>query len=141
MQHCRAQASRMIDVSADTLWSTVTQMTGMEDWYPGLIATSKVDTTNSQPTRHCIMQDGGELFERILLRDAATRTFIYAIDKHPLPAKNIVGTIRIDADGDRSHVTWDAQFTTEPQNAAHLTEMVTGMYLSGLDSLANHHKA
>jgi hypothetical protein len=139
MQPCRAQANRAIAAPADLLWSTISRMTGMEDWYPGLIARSEVDAELDQPTRFCVMRDGGELHERILLRDTATRTFVYAIDAHPLPARDVVGTIRIDATGDGSHVTWDAQFTTDPQTADQLTAMISDMYRAGLDSLAQHH--
>lgn len=88
------------------------------------------------------MQDGGVLVERILLRDAATRTFVYAIDSHPLPARNVVGTIRIDDLGDgQSHVSWSAQMVLEPSSADQMTSMVTGMYERGLASLEKHHLA
>lgn len=140
MEHCRAEASRLIDAAPETLWSTIAQVTDMEVWYPALISSSNVDTTTEVPTRHCVMRDGGELYERILLRDDTTRTFIYAIDCHPMPAVGVVGTIRIDPAVGGSHVTWDAQFTTEPEAAAQMTEMVSGMYRAGLDSLANHHQ-
>lgn len=140
MQHCRAAASRMIDTSADQLWQTISQMTGMEDWYPQLIASSQVDQSADQPTRLCVMLDGAELHERILLRDEATRTFTYAIDQHPLPAANVVGTIRIDPIGTRSQVTWDAQFTTQPEVADQIVEHITNMYRAGLDNLAAYHQ-
>ncbi len=140
MQHCRAEATRLIEVPAEKLWPTIARMTGMEEWYPGLISRSVVDASGDQPTRFCVMRDGGELQERILVRDAGTRTFIYAIDRHPLPAADVVGTIRIDPVDQGSHVTWDAQFSAEPEAAAQLVEMISGMYRAGLESLASHHK-
>lgn len=135
------RAERLIPVSADTLWETVGAMTGMEDWYPGLIRGSEVrEVDGPQPARICVMQDGGRLEERILLRDDATRTFVYAIDSHPLPARNVVGTIRIDDLGEaRSHVTWSAQMILEPASADQMRSMVTGMYEQGLASLESHH--
>src|SRR6056297_2946822 len=108
-------AEREMPVAAEDLWQTVRRMTGMEDWYPGLIRESQVlEQDGAEPRRTCIMQDGGVLKERVLLRDDATRTFVYAIDSHPLPARSVVGTIRIDDIGNgRSHVTWSASMALD----------------------------
>jgi len=86
------------------------------------------------------MQDGGVLKERILLRDAETRTFVYAIDSHPLPARNVVGTMRIDDLGDgQSHVSWSADMMLDSASADQMTKMVTGMYEQGLSALESYH--
>jgi mxaD protein len=139
----QARAERTIPVSPDTLWGTVSAMTGMEEWYPGLIAKSDVpDPDANQPRRVCTMQDGGTLRERILLRDAATRTFVYAIDESPMPARDVVGVIRIDDLGDgRSHVTWSSEMTLDEATAAQFVPMVDGMYAAGLAALEEHHAA
>lgn len=135
------EAKREICVPADDLWKTVSQMTGMETWYPGLIRESEVlHADSAQPKRNCVMQDGGELKERILLRDDATRTFVYAIDSHPLSAKNVVGTIRIDDLGNgKSHVLWAADMVLDPASAEQMEGMVRGMYEAGLASLEDFH--
>ena len=134
-------AARRIPVSADTLWATVRAMTGMENWYPGLIRESEIQGANdAQPTRTCVMQDGSVLKERILLRDNATRTFVYAIDSHPLPARNVVGMIHIDDLGEgQSHMAWSAQMVLDPASADQISTMVSGMYEQGLTSLEAHH--
>ena len=136
------KAERDIPVASSELWQTVRQMTGMEDWYPGLIRQSEVlEEDSTEPRRNCVMQDGGVLKERILLRDDLTRTFVYAIDRHPLPAENVVGTIRIDDIGDGvSHVTWSANMALDPQSADQIAAMVTGMYEAGLASLEAYHR-
>ncbi len=139
MKHCRAEASRDIAAPADTLWATIDQMTGMETWYPGLISASRIEQSNGVTRRLCTMTNGGQLEERILLRDPKTRTFVYAIDSHPLPARGVVGCIRIDDLSGKSHVTWDSQFIVDDAAAAQTLEMVRGMYVAGLDSLAKHH--
>ena len=135
------RAERQIPVPAETLWATVRAMTGMEDWYPGLIRESELRGADTpQPTRICVMQDGGVLHERILLRDDATRTFVYAIDSHPLPARNVVGTIRVDdLGGGQSHVTWSAQMVLDPASAERVGALVSRMYADGLASLEAHH--
>lgn len=137
------RAERHIPIGADALWHTVSQMTDMEKWYPGLIQESEVlEAGSAQPRRTCVMQDGGVLKERILLRDAATRTFSYAIDEHGSPARNVVGTIRIDDLGDgTSHVSWSAQLVLDPEAAEKFGPMVHGMYDNGLASLETYHQS
>lgn len=139
MQHYRAEAGLFIDVAPGVLWLTVAQMTDMEVWYPALITQSDVNATVDPPTRICEMRGGDTLHERILLIDAATRTFVYAIDAHPMAAKDVVGTIRIDPISAGSHVTWDAQFTVSDDLADDTVSMVAGLYRRGLESLAKYH--
>lgn len=113
----------------------------MEAWYPGFFSASDVPNPNvAQPKRHCRIADGGELKEHILLRDDATRTFIYSIDSHQLPAKNVVGSLRIDDLGDgRSTVTWGVNMVLVDAMAAQMTEIVMGIYVKGLESLEAYH--
>ncbi len=137
--HVRAE--RTMSVKASELWLTVSKMTGMEDWYPDLISESTVtDAVGRETRRVCIMQDGGVLKERVILRDPATRTLSYAIDEHGMPAKNVVGTIRIDDVGDgNSFVSWSANLVLEPDSADQFCPMVQGMYEAGLASLEAYH--
>ncbi len=139
IHHVRAE--REIPVASQNLWQTIRQMTGMQDWYPGLIRDSEVlDAEGAQPRRSCIMTDDGVLKERILLRDDATRTFVYAIDSHPLPARNVVGMLRVDDIGEgRSHVTWSASLALDPDSAEQVAAMVAGLYVAGLGSLEAYH--
>ncbi|MEM9840505.1 MAG: SRPBCC family protein [Pseudomonadota bacterium] len=134
-------AQRKIAVPADDLWSTIRRMDGIEAWYSDFISASEVpDPDALQPRRNCTMADGGELKERILLRDDVTRTFVYAIDSHPLPARNLVGSIRIDDLGNQtSMVTWGANMTLEDAHAAQMEDMVTEIYAKGLKSLEQYH--
>lgn len=141
MKHRRAEASRDIAAPASALWATIERMTGMEDWCPELIQASRVSIDGAAAQRVCTMTNGGVLEERVLLRDGKTRTFVYSVDTHPLPARDVVGCIRIDDLGDVSRVTWDCQFTVEDAAADQTVEMVRGMYAAGLDSLAKHHGA
>lgn len=135
------EARRTLSIPANDLWATIKRMDNMEAWYPEFITTSEVPDPNSaQPERNCTMADGGALKERILLRDDATRTFVYAIDSHPLPAHNVVGSLRIDDLGDgRSVVTWGANMALDEAFVAQMTEMITDIYAKGLESLEAYH--
>lgn len=83
---------------------------------------------------------GMDMKERVILRDDATRTFSYAIDEHSMPAKNVVGTIRVDDHGDgTSFVSWSAKLVLEPESAEQFAPMVQSMYESGLASLESFH--
>ena len=135
------EARRTLSVPADDLWNTIRRMDNMEAWYPDCITASEVpDPDAAQPRRNCTMADGGTLKERILRRDDATRTFVYAIDSHPLPARNVVGSLRIDDLGQgRSVVTWCAHMVLDEAVVVQMAEMVTGIYAKGLESLEAYH--
>lgn len=139
MHTCRAEAQLTIAAPAMAVWETIAKGDGMEIWYPDFIAASTVSEREGELQRVCALRDGGELQERILLKDGKTRTFVYAIDKHPLPPKGVVGTIRVDGDGQQAHVTWDAQFQIDEAMAGEITTLVQGIYEGGLRSLAKHH--
>jgi len=141
VKRLRAEATKEIAIPAEALWATIEKMTGMENWYPDLISESSIEESGDETLRFCTMADGGKLEERVLIRDRATRTFVYAIDIHPLPATNIVGTLRVDDLNGTSKVTWDAQFTVEDAAAEQTVAMINGMYAAGLDSLAAFHNA
>lgn len=141
MKRLRAEATKEIAIPAEALWATIEKMTGMENWYPDLISESSIEESGDETLRFCTMADGGKLEERVLIRDRGTRTFVYAIDIHPLPATNIVGTLRVDDLNGTSKVTWDAQFTVEDAAAEQTVAMINGMYAAGLDSLAAFHNA
>ncbi|EBA11873.1 SRPBCC family protein [Roseobacter sp. CCS2] len=136
MKHCQVSQSLLINVPPANVWGIINAVEGMEDWYPGLIQSSKTTYSEGGVARVCTMANGGTLNERILLRDTATRTFVYAIDQHPLPAKNVVGTLRVDDFDGHAHVTWSAQFTTEDADHNAMSEMVNAMYRNGLSSLS-----
>lgn len=136
----RSEAQRAIPAPSKLLWETISKMNGMEDWYPELISESKVQQNDSGYKRHCVMTNGGELDERILVSDDRTMTFVYAIDRHPLPARNVVGTIRIDDRGDDSVVNWSAQFDADALSAKETIAMINQMYADGLSSLDAFHQ-
>ena len=137
MKHCHITQSRHISAPPDQVWAVIQQVEGMENWYPGLIQASDVTYADDGINRVCTMTNGGQLDERILIRDDKTRTFSYAIDAHPLPAQGVVGTLRVDDLGGSAHVSWSAQFTVADDDETAVTEMVNAMYAVGLESLEN----
>ncbi len=136
MKHCHVMQSRQIPAPPDQVWAIINQVEGMERWYPALIQSSDVTYADDGIKRVCIMTNGGQLDERILIRDDKTRSFSYAIDTHPLPAQGVVGTLRVDDLNGETHVSWSAQFTVADDEETATVQMVNNMYASGLQSLA-----
>ena len=134
----RAYAKRTMTVPSDRVWSIVSRGSGMEDWYPELISHSELKESDGLIERACVMADGAKLEERILIADDKTRTFTYSVDAHPLPASNVVGTIRVDGDERSATVTWSAQLTPASGQEEMMVDMVTGMYERGLESLERY---
>jgi hypothetical protein len=82
------------------------------------------------------MVNGAQLKERILEVDHARRVFRYSIDEHPLPARNLTGTVKISDLGDgATAVSWGAQFEVEPAYRNELEGMFRDVYDQAIQGL------
>lgn len=135
------EVRRTIETPAQDLWATISQMDQVEAWYHEFISAYEVlDPDAAQPKGKCTMANCGTLKERILLRNETTRTFIDSIDSHSLPAKYVVGSLRVgDLIDRRSAVNWGANIVLGETIAPHITEMVTSIYAKGLEGLEMYH--
>jgi hypothetical protein len=90
--------------------------------------------------RHFILQDGGDLRERLLALSDQERTFTYSILESPLPVANYIATVRLKpvTDGDRTFAEWSAEFDVTEGPEVDVIERVTGVFQGGFDSLKEH---
>lgn len=95
-----------IAAPADQVWANIRTGKGVDTWLP-VITACRVEGNR----RYC---EAGEskLEETIVSSDDATQTFVYSIEKQELlPVTNILGTMRVEANGqDRSVLYWDVEF-------------------------------
>lgn len=95
-----------IAAPADQVWANIRTGKGVDTWMP-VITACRVEGNR----RYC---EAGEskLEETIVSSDDATQTFVYSIEKQELlPVTNILGTMRVEANGqDRSVLYWDVEF-------------------------------
>ncbi len=126
---------RTINADADTVWATISAGDGLDKWIP-VITECRVEGSGAGATRYCTMANGAKLKERLLEVNHDRRRFKYGIDEHPLPAKNVVGTVEIlDLGNGMSDVSWSAEFDCDASHKEELTGMFKGVYEQGLEGL------
>lgn len=84
-----------IDKPADKVWSVVSDAGNISAWFP-LVQSS----TASGEDRHCELQGGTPLDEKIVTNDPELRRFQYRIVGGGVPAESHLGTVDVlDVDG------------------------------------------
>jgi uncharacterized protein YndB with AHSA1/START domain len=129
--------TKSIDVNPQTVWRTISAGDGLDKWLP-VITQCRLEGSGEGATRYCTMANGAQLTEKIVEVDHSHRRFRYTIDDHPLPARNLAGTVEIrDLGSDRSEVSWSADFDAEEPQRAALEGMFREVYSGAIDGLAN----
>jgi hypothetical protein len=126
---------------ADAIWSTISAGENVHQWFPTVIQSCRLEGSGEGAYRFCTMTDGNELEERIVEINHAARRFCYAIDRHPLPAQNVIASIEIrNAGGGHTFVSWGAEFEASEENIPQIEQMFQTIYSQGIQSLENYHK-
>jgi uncharacterized protein YndB with AHSA1/START domain len=122
-----------ITIHADpaTVWDLAGDPARIADWMPAIAA-----STADGDRRFCTLQDGGDLAERIIERSDEERFYEYEVLEGPMPVSSYRSRLSVEGHDEHSHVDWEAEFAPqEREQEQELTEMVSGLYREGLDSL------
>ena len=82
--------------------------------------------------------DGTVIVERLQTFDNAGKTYSYSIVQAPFPVTDYLATLRVEAQGDGSRVTWSGQFTPLGISVEAAQELFAGVYQGGLAALRSH---
>ena len=137
----KTERTRTIRAPADKVWRTVSTGGDVHRWFSGVITTCELTGSGEGAERRCTMADGALLKERIIEVDNDGMRFRYAIDKHPLPASDVVATIQLVGlpDG-RTQVTWGADYSVSDDHAHLVETTLLDLYGRGIEALENSHK-
>lgn len=129
-----------LNAPIEKVWDHIKTGEKWENWFP-LLKGSRIEGT----TRYCELGDGDVMEERFLSSDAE-KTFIYAIDKqHSFPAKDIIGIIRLETDGDQTKMHWTVEMQPESDEVfPMLKQQISEVYAASalkLQELANNELA
>jgi uncharacterized protein YndB with AHSA1/START domain len=137
MPQAEVTVSRTVEVDPVRVWNTIAAADGLDKWLPA-IAQCTLEGSGVGATRYCTLGNGARLKERIVEVDHVRRVFRYSIDEHPLPARNVVGTVTVrEAGASGSQVSWGASFAVEQAHKAELEGMFRQIYddaISGLEA-------
>jgi hypothetical protein len=109
-----------IDAHADEVWSLAGDLGGISNWHPA-VATSEA----SDGHRHCVLEGGGEIEERILEHSPLGRYYVYEIVDSPMPVSSYHSRFTVREDGDRAAVDWELDF--EPADPSQVDEVTAAM--------------
>lgn len=136
----KTEICKVIKAPAERVWATIAEGGDVHRWFSRVITACDLSGTGDGATRRCVMADGSALQERILEVDHHRKHFRYAIDKHPLPASDVVATITVEAmPNGTTQVAWGAEYTVTEEHAQMVQRTLGDLYAQGIDSLEAYH--
>ena len=140
----RVYVSTVVNARNDRVWARVRDFNGLPNWHPA-IAESRIEGGEPADKIGCVrrlkLKDGSELREQLLALSDLEQTCSYCLLDTPIPLFNYVAHVRLlpVTDGDRTFWHWESRFTTRPEDARQLTEMVSEqIYRAGFDAVRRH---
>ncbi|MFW9080852.1 SRPBCC family protein [Pseudomonas sp. P2757] len=129
-----ATASATIDIpaSADQVWQLIGGFNTLPDWLPFI---PKSELSEGGRVRSLQTADGAVVIERLQTFDNAARTYSYSIEQAPFPATDYLATIRVEAQGQGTRVTWSGRFTAKGVSDEEVVALFSGIYQGGLEAL------
>jgi hypothetical protein len=129
-----ATASAFIDIpaSVDEVWQLIGGFNSLPDWLPFI---PKSELSEGGRVRSLQTSDGAVVVERLESFDNAGKTYSYSILQAPFPAKDYLATIRVEAQGEGTRVTWSGQFAPVGVTEAEVVELFSAIYQGGVQAL------
>ncbi|MFQ5761036.1 MAG: SRPBCC family protein [Acidiferrobacterales bacterium] len=123
-----------VPVSADKLWELIGQFNGVPNWHP---AVEKSELEEDGKVRRLTLVGGGSIVERLEQIDDNEHLYRYSILESPLPVADYVAEIRVhqNEDGTGSTIEWSSEFKPKDVSVQQATEVIQGIYQTGLDNL------
>lgn len=124
-------ASTVIDAPAAEVWALVRDFTGLTAW--SNVVTAAGITNDRAPdqvgaVRRLEIEGGGVFVETLVALSDADRCLSYDIVEGPIPVSDYVATLQVlpVTEGDRTYVSWSAEFDTPEGQADAMREVVGG---------------
>ena len=128
----RVSRSIEINASAGAAWETVRDFNGLPAWCPGIAASEIEDGADPSTVgaiRRLTLTDGGTLRETLLdLSEEERRCSYDIVDPAGLPLSDYVATLSVAPQGSICTMSWEASWTSPPDEEAQMIEMI-GMIL------------
>lgn len=122
--------SQHYSANPENLWALVGAPNQISAWHPAIAAS---ETEGS--TRRCTLADGAAIVEEITTHSDADKSYSYRILESPLPIRDYLSTLKVEADGSGAKLTWECQFETVGAPADEVETMIRGLYQAGLEAL------
>ena len=129
-----------LNASPDDVWAAIGDFGALHSWHPMVDTCAMRDGAPSDGignVRELVLANGAPVVESLKDRSEDGRTYSYDFVEVPFPITNYLSTIRVrrgDEDG-KAVVEWESNFDTPSEAETELTDVITGVYTSGLGAL------
>ncbi|GEM_PF-7027833 len=131
---------QVISGKTEIIWETISQGGIVHKWFSTAVQSCQLEKVNGQTIRFCTMKDGSKLKERIIEVSNEARLFTYTVFEHPLPASEILTTMKIENVGSEStSITWTAEFAASGANISIVDNILQETFMEGIESLESWH--
>ncbi len=136
----RTEVNKGINVPAGTVWKTISQFSGIENFVPAIVS-SVSDGEGEGMGRTCTMGNGASFDETLLKVDNENMALQYKVhDPSPLPFSSYTANMKVKSiDDNKSEVAWNCTYEVDSGTAAEANGMLSEIFLSGIDGLEELH--
>lgn len=132
--------SSVLGAPVDEVWGVIGEFDAVPEWHPDIPECSIENFVSSDTVgcmRNLTMPDGAKIREKLVALSYADYLYSYTIVEGPMPVENYNGTLRLlpITDGNRTYVEWSSEFDVAPENEADIVGMISGVFITGLESL------
>jgi hypothetical protein len=128
------QSTKVAVAPADA-WAAITDFCSIADWHPAIVGCEQFEE-DGKTMRRLELGDGGEIVEALTAHDDAAMTYSYVIVEGPLPVADYASTMSVTPSTDGAIIDWRGAFAAAGVTDSEATGLITGIYQSGLESLA-----
>ena len=137
----RVRRSAVVDAPIERVWAVLRDFNSHSAWHPA-VGPSAIERGETADQVGCVrdftLKDGNHIREQLLALSDRDHVSTYCILDATLPMRNYVATVQLKrvTDGDRTFWHWESRFTTKPEDAKRLTEMVSEqIYQAGFEAI------
>ena len=134
------KTSSVIDAPIDKVWTKIRDFNGLPDWHP-YVVDSQIENGDSSATIGCIRcfhrENGSAFREKLRGLDDQDYCCTYALLEPAQPLVNYIAKLQLFpiTDGDRTYITWQAQFECLPEEEEELRQVIEDVFGAGFDAL------
>lgn len=135
VQAADVRVDRTLNAPIEQIWESFSTFCSIQHWQ-SLVNTCDVYENRHGIHRTIVMNDGGVFVERLSEFSDSQNSYTYTILAGPLGLRNYQASLDFDAtQARRTHLTWRASFSIEPELEQEMTETLTLLFNNGIDGM------
>lgn len=128
-----------INAPASDVWKTVGDFGAAASYMPP-VAACPVEGSGVGAVRTLMLEEGGEIVERLEALDDASRVLRYSILRSPLPIDDYLSTLKVkELDDGGCEVEWSSKFEANGVSEEEACGIIESFYEAALEALEESH--